>query len=150
MSAAITSEQFDLFQQLMKLGITNDCSEQTLEIMNFLRHAVSPTVEMVLFEAWQMISAGRLPEARRLLEEAVQNNPDHGEVKALLAAALFFAEDELWHAYAYEVEQSPQPDEAASGIVAKLKEAADSGLSVELLHGMMLHPAAVARALAAH
>jgi hypothetical protein len=140
MTTSISFDQFEQFHQMMRLGRANGCAAQALEIMTLLRHAVAPTVEMALLEAWQLIAADRLPEARRVLEEAEQSDPGHSEVKAVLAAVLFFAEDNLWHRYAFEVEQAPEPDEVATNVVARLKAASESGLSVTYLRSLMLQP----------
>jgi thioredoxin-like negative regulator of GroEL len=140
MKPAINSDQFEEFQRMMKLGIAHGCTEQAMAIMKFLRSGVTPSVEMVIFEAWLLIGAEQLQEARQILETAAQAEPGNNEVKAVLATALFFAEDELWRAYAYEVEQAPVPDPVASDLIARLKAAAETGHSVGFLHRVMLQP----------
>lgn len=137
MSTKIDSAQFDTFQQLMKLGMDHGCGQAALDIIKLLRHAVTPSIEMVIFEAWQLISAGQILDARRLLEEAVQNDSSHCEANALLATALFFDDDPLWQTYAFDIQTSESADPTTRSIVDKLNQAAETGLPIRTIHHLM-------------
>jgi thioredoxin-like negative regulator of GroEL len=140
MKPFIDSDQFEYLERLMRLGVASGCNEQASTIMKFLRVAITPTLETTIFEAWQLISVRQFQEARQILEDAAQSHPGHDELKAVLATALFFADDSLWETYAFEVEHSGQQEETALGLVSRLKAAAETGLTSAQLHGLMLQP----------
>jgi thioredoxin-like negative regulator of GroEL len=113
----------NLFADVFVMGNELRCTEDTQPVLQLLRHVLPDVSELLLAEASQYLSARDYVSARQLLEEVDAKDANNANVKAMLAACLYFQNDSLWNSYAYEVHQLPE-DADALKIIASLESAA--------------------------
>ena len=120
----LSFDETNMFIEVFKLGSRYNARDEVLMLMRLLRHLQPGLTDLVVVQAWQMMQAGQMKTARRMLEELDGANPGLPSVKAALAAVLFFSNESLWQAYANEVRALPHDDDALK-IVGALEASAE-------------------------
>jgi thioredoxin-like negative regulator of GroEL len=102
----------NLFADTFVMGNELQLTEDTLPVLKLLRHVLPRLNELAQAEAWQLMQTRDYVGARQLLEEVDANGGGTANVKASLAACLFFQGDRLWNSYANEVRELPEDADA--------------------------------------
>jgi ATP/maltotriose-dependent transcriptional regulator MalT len=100
------------FCDLMSMCDSSRNNEDLVAVIRVLRAIMPNQPRLIVSEAWSQMNAGRLAEARALLDEAEERFPDDAPIKALKALCLHDQHDPHWHAYADLVRQYPDDEDA--------------------------------------
>jgi predicted Zn-dependent protease len=124
-SSELPPQLISLLADAFQLGSTHGCREETVAVLKLLRHVRPDASPLTLIEAWSLIEMGRLSAARELLEAAEATNPGDPMTKAILVMCLYLQGETLWQAYAGEVHQMADNEEALA-VVTAIEEIAQS------------------------
>jgi thioredoxin-like negative regulator of GroEL len=114
-----------LLADIFELGCTNGCHQETVTVLKLLKHVRPDASPLALVEAWNLIEMRRLAAARELLDAAESAHPADPMTKAMLVMCLYLQGDSLWQAYASEVRQLPDNEEAVAVVTAIEEVASD-------------------------
>lgn len=116
----LSPQQVNLLVDVFLLGNEVQASEETASVVRLIKQVRPTECGLAVVESWQLIRAGRLAEARQLLEDADAATPSQPMLKALLALCLLSQNDSLWQSYLDEL-RFMQADDEVQAMVRTLE-----------------------------
>lgn len=116
----LSPQQVNLLVDVFLLGNEVQASEETAAVVRLIKQVRPAECGLAVVESWQLIRAGRLAQARQLLEDADAATPSQPMLKALLALCLLSQNDSLWQSYLDEL-RFMQADDEVQAMVRTLE-----------------------------